>query len=93
MVLTNTTRDAYLETPFIDSSYTDGDVYRAFCYSTNGAFNSSTYGIFKSYNLFGVMIDETDSNSATMCHYVGDCADFARAHMDFANDRWEWGSW
>ena len=93
VVLTNTTRDAYLETPFTDSGYTDGDVYRAFCYSTNGAFNSSTYGIFKSYNLFGITIDETDSNPVTMCHYVGDCADYARAYMDFANDRWEWGGW
>ena len=93
VVLTNTTRDAYLETPFTDSGYTDGDVYRAFCYSTNGAFNSSTYGILKSYNLFGITIDETDSNPATMCHYVGDCADYARAYMDFANDRWEWGGW
>jgi hypothetical protein len=93
VVVTNTTRNAYLETPFVDSNYTSGDVYRAFCYSTNGAYNASTWGIFKDYVLFGVFIDETDSNPATACHYVGDNAEYGRAYMDFINDRWEWGGW
>jgi len=93
VVLTNTTRNAYLETPFVDSAYTSGDVYRAFCYSTNGAVNSSTDGIFRSYVLYGFFCDETDANENTAVHYLGDCANFARGYMDFANDRWEWGDW
>ena len=96
VVLTNTTRNAYLTTPFVDSAYATGDVYRAFTYTTSGAYNDSLYGVIKDYVLFGMLIDETDSNENTCVHYLEDCANFERGSMTFGTDgegTWDWGDW
>lgn len=87
---------------FIDNSLSPnvGDIYyyKAFPMSTTGFYSMSTMNetngiLAKEYDLFGFKIDQSESDPANMITYIEDNIDFIPAHMDYENDRFEYGNW
>lgn len=44
-------------------------------------------------NLFGFHVDSTEADPSACVTYLAGAVGFTPAHMDFANDRFDWGSW
>ena len=93
---------SYNNTYFIDEELTpnDGDVYyyKAFPVSTTGFYNYSTINetsgiLCKNYNLFGFILDQNESDPASMITYIEDNKDFESAYMDYTADVFNYGDW
>lgn len=72
--------------------------YKIFPISTTGFANTtsdnSTGGILaKDYYLFEFQIDQSESDPDSMITYAGDNAKFKKAFMDYALDKFNYGSW
>lgn len=72
--------------------------YKAFPIGTTGFANTepdnSTGGILaKDYYLFEFQIDQNESDPDSMVSYASDNAKFKRAFMDYAIDKFNYGSW
>lgn len=94
--------NSYKNTYFIDEELTPNDedvyYYKAFPVSTTGFYNYSTINETsgtkcKNYNLFGFIIDQNESNPASMITYIEDNKDFASAYMDYTTDSFNYGDW
>lgn len=97
VVLTNTVRDRYFDTPFLDTEGSLTSYYRTFTYATNGSVNESADGIFQAETEWnwtvGYTLDTANSDPATCITYIEDNADFDPVAMDFTNDTCGYGSW
>ena len=71
--------------------------YRFFPYSDHGVYNLNEANIAsatpKEYTLYGFKIAKNDSNPATRVTYTEGAEGLTPAYMDFANNRFEYGSW
>lgn len=72
--------------------------YKAFPVATTGFVNmepdNSTGGILaKDYYLFEFQIDQSESDPDSMVSYASDNAKFKKAFMDYAIDKFNYGSW
>ena len=96
-VVTSTTRNQYLNTPFFDEDGTANSRYCAFPYATNGSYNSSATNQFSAQAVWtlGYVLDELDDNPATCITYIEDNEDFTPLGMDWtlATPALNWGSW
>ena len=94
VVLTNTTRNAYANTGYIDTlpDSTNDYYYRAFPVSVNGAVNYDDQNKFgnKTYEF---IINPNDSNPATRVKYAGENANYTPAKMNFTTKQFDYGSW
>ena len=88
---------------YVDISFTPelGDVYyyKAFPMSNTGIYNTfdenATEGILaKDYDLYGMIIDNVESNPNSKITWIEDCKFFTnRAYMDFKNNVFVYGDW
>ena len=97
VVVVETVRNQYLNTPFHDADGTNSSRYRAFPYATNGGYSESAENCFNAGAVwtFGYRLDELDDNPATCVTYIEDNADFTPLGMDWtlATPALNWGSW
>lgn len=87
---------------YIDYDFTPemGEVwyYKAFPCSTTGFYNASplneTIGIkAKDYELYGMIINQNESNPPSMIKGIEDNAQFRSVYMDYEKDSFYWGDW
>lgn len=90
------------KTWFADEAFSPsiGDTYyyKAFPMSTTGFYNSSTQNetggiLAKDYVLYGLKIDQNESDPSSMFSYLEDNAGFRSAYMDYASDRFNYADW
>lgn len=94
VVLDNKTRNAYAQTPFVDTvpDATADYKYRAFPYSANGVFNLQEQNRFGKW-VFTFKELMSESSPAHRIVYADDCANYTPAKMDFTSDVFDWGDW
>lgn len=87
---------------YIDDSLVPnlGDIYyyKAFPISTTGFANYSASNevgpiVCKDYILYGLKIDQNESDPESMITYIEDNASFTKAGMDYTNDKFNYGDW
>lgn len=59
----------------------------------NGEIKISFNGTMPIPTVYGFHIDSNDSDPEDCITYLEDAAGFTPCHMDYANDKFEWGSW
>ena len=94
IVLTNTVRDKYAKTPYIDTQTNASDwYYRAFPYN-EGTYSKEASNKFGWYS-YAFYIDEDDPVESTCVHPVAGYENYhlTPAHMDFVDDKFFWGGW
>ena len=88
-------RDKYAYSPLTDTQENASNwYYRAFPLSVNGVYSLDKRNVFGTV-LYGIRINELDSNPATRVEYLPWCdnAFFDPCGMDFVADEFNWGSW
>lgn len=97
VILTSTTRDAYLNTAYVDTLPDTSNTYyyRAFPFSTHGMYNLDSDNYFYDAIIYGFQINTTDSNPLTNISYIPGCHNegFTPAYMNFASGLFDYGSW
>ena len=92
IVVDSTTRDAYASTPLVDAPATPGDYkYRAFPYSTGGAYSNSADNNFDRW-VIGYRKTPGESAPDYRITYLGTIAGFTPGHMDFTTGKFDYGS-
>lgn len=95
VVVENTTKNTYLDTPFEDMVTLNNDseyFYKAFPVSVNGVVNldpRNNFGVV----IYGYYIDTNDTNPSTRVHYVGHNEHYQRAYMDYSSSIFRYGDW
>ena len=96
IILVNSTKNAYENTPFLTIEPDDENTYyyAAFPASSEGAKNLSPRNRFGVW-IYGYEIDENDPVEATCISYPENVDNrfYEKAYMDFANDKFEIGDW
>lgn len=94
VVVTNTTRNAYNLTPFVDvlPDSENEYFYKAFPVSLNGAVNLDSQNKF-GQSVYEFVIDPNDSNPKTCVSYLGANKDFKPAYMDYSKGEFNYGDW
>ncbi len=93
IVVDSTTRDAYASTALVDTPAEAGDYkYRAFPYSTGGAYSNSADNNFDRW-VIGYRKTLTESAPDYRISYLGTIAAFTPGRMDFAEGAFNYGSW
>lgn len=71
--------------------------YKAFPIATTGFVNMSSKNEpvmdYKDYHLFGMRLDQNESDPDSMIQYIEDNKEYAPAYMDFENDNFNYGDW
>lgn len=91
----------YADTWYVDGGFSPGygDVwhYKAFPVSTTGFVNPSSLNDVpvscRAATLYGFIIDQKESDPDSMITYIEDNEDLTPAHMDYENDRFDYGDW
>mgnify|MGYP000894021539 FL=1 len=93
VLVTNYTRDQYTENGYIDSGLTNGITYyyKLFIYAQDGSVNRNPQNNMiglpikdETYKIYGVRIDETNSNPETALEYTDDAIG-----MEAGSDDWD----
>ena len=76
----------------------DAYYYKAFPISTTGFANYSASNevgpiVCKDYILYGLKIDQNESDPESMITYIEDNASFTKAGMDYTNGKFNYGDW
>lgn len=93
VVATNTTKNLYADTPYIDRGETDGYLYRAFPYNQE-SYSSSELNKFEFFS-YAVYIDESDPVEASCVHKVPGFDNYFldNCFMNFVDNEFYWGGW
>lgn len=97
VVLTNTTRNQYLTTAYVDTLANASDDYKyaAFPYSTNGIYCYNDKNKFLEAIIYEFCINPNDSNPDSRVTYPAGSvnASFSPAYMNFSGGNFSYGDW
>ena len=95
VVFSNSVRDAFFTTPFLDEDGNSESIYRCFAFAASGSVNASADGIFSvgAPWTMGYVLDTSDSDPAMCVTYTADNADFSPVRMNFSTGVCDYGHW
>ena len=97
LVLTNTTKNQYLNSAYVDvlASASDDYKYAAFPYSTNGVYCYNDRNLFTEAIIYEFCINPNDSNPDSRVTYPAGCtnANFSPAYMNFSGGNFSYRDW